>query len=166
MIRVIQHIKKYFSDIFGGLITLLKGMKVTGYYFTHARTEILTQQYPENRDELQMFERFRGEVIMPHNEDNEHRCTGCQACEIACPNGSIEIVWDRKVNPETGKKKKEIDTFVYHLSLCTMCNLCIPACPTDAIIMGQDFEHAVYDRSDLTKVLNKPGSKLAPGVEE
>jgi len=157
---------KYFSDIGYGIKTLLKGMKVTGYYFSHARKEIITQQYPENRDTLKMFDRFRGEVIMPHDGNNEHRCTGCQACEIACPNGSIEIIWDRKPNPETGKKKKAIVEFVYHLSMCTMCNLCIPACPTDAIIMGQDFEHAVFDRSKLTKVLNEPGSKLAPGVEE
>jgi NADH-quinone oxidoreductase subunit I len=166
MINVVKNIKTYFGEIFGGLKTLLKGMQVTGYYISHAKKEILTQQYPENRDTLQMFERFRGEVIMPHNENNEHRCTGCQACEIACPNGTIEIVWDRKVNEETGKKKKEIDKFVYHLSLCTMCNLCIPACPTDAIKMGQGFEHAVYDRSELTKVLNLPGSKLMDGVEE
>ena len=50
--------------------------------------------------------------------------------------------------------------------MCTMCNLCIPACPTDAIKMGGDFEHAVYDRSKLTKVLNKSGSKLRAGVED
>lgn len=166
MIRLLRHIKQYFAEIFNGLKSLIQGMKVTGYYISHPKKEILTQQYPENKDSLKMFERFRGEVIMPHNEDNEHRCTGCQACEIACPNGTIEIVWDRKVNPDTGKKKKEIDTFVYHLSLCTMCNLCIEACPTDAIKMGQDFEHAVFDRSELTKVLNKPGSKLMKGVEE
>lgn len=164
--RILRNIANYFAEIFSGVRTLLKGMRVTGYYFSHAPKEIITQQYPENRDTLQMFERFRGEVIMPHDENNEHRCTGCQACEIACPNGSIEIVWDRKVNPETGKKKKEIDQFVYHLSLCTMCNLCIPACPTDAIKMGHDFEHAVYDRSELTKVLNLPGSKLMAGVED
>jgi len=102
---------------------------------------------------------------MPHDENNEHRCTGCSACEIACPNGTIEIIWDRKENEE-GKKKKLIDKFVYHLQMCTMCGLCIPACPTDAIIMSQDFEHAVFDRSELTKVLNKPGSKLMKGVEE
>jgi NADH-quinone oxidoreductase subunit I len=68
------------------------------------------------------------------------------------------------INAE-GKKKKAIDKFVYHLELCTMCNLCIEACPTDAIKMAQTFEHSVYDRSLLTKVLNKPDSKLQEGVE-
>ncbi len=159
-------VAKYFSDIFRGVKTLLTGMRVTGYYFFHARKEIITQQYPENRDTLSMFERFRGEVIMPHNENNEHRCTGCSACEVACPNGSIEIIWSRKPDPETGKKKKRIEKFVYHLSMCTMCGLCIPACPTDAIVMGKNFEHAVFDRSQLTKILNKPGSRLMAGVEE
>ena len=160
-----KKIKDYITSIFGGLKTLLVGMKVTGFYFFNARKQILTQQYPENRETLKMFDRFRGEVIMPHNEQNEHRCTGCSACEIACPNGTIEIVWDRKENEE-GKKKKVIDQFVYHLQMCTMCGLCIPACPTDAIIMSNDFEHAVFDRSELTKVLNEPGSKLMKGVEE
>jgi len=156
----------YFKTIFNAIKSLLSGMGVTGYYFFHARKEIITDQYPENRETLEMFKMFRGEVIMPHNEDNEHRCTGCQSCEIACPNGSIEIVWDRQVDPETGKKKKMIDKHIYHLSMCTLCNLCIIACPTDAIIMSQDFEHSVYDRSFLTKILNKPDSKLMAGVEE
>jgi NADH-quinone oxidoreductase subunit I len=51
------------------------------------------------------------------------------------------------------------------LELCTMCNLCIVACPTDAIKMAQTFEHSVFDRNKLTKVLNKPGSKIREGVE-
>ena len=145
------------------MVSLLKGMKLTGYYFTHPK-EILTEQYPDNRSTLVMAERFRGEVIMPHDENNEHRCTGCQACEIACPNGSIKIITKQVINEE-GKKKKAIDTWVYHLDLCTMCNLCIVACPTDAIKMGQEFEHSVFDKSKLKKILNKPDSKLKPGVE-
>jgi NADH-quinone oxidoreductase subunit I len=95
-----------------------------------------------------------------------HRCTGCQSCEIACPNGSIEIVWDRVVNEETGKKVKVIDKHIYHLSMCTMCGLCIQACPTEAIVWGQNFENSVTDRTQLTKVLNKPGSKVHPDVKE
>ena len=136
-------------------------MKLTGYYFTH-RKEIITEQYPVFKPAL--AERFRGEVVMTHTENNEHRCTGCTACELACPNGTIKIVTKFEVTPE-GKKKKAIDKFVYHLELCTMCNLCIVACPTDAIKMAQDFEHSVFDRSKLTKVLNLPGSKLMEGVE-
>ncbi len=151
---------KYFSDVLGGMYTLWQGMSITGKHFVRAPKEIITQEYPDNRDTLKMMDRYRGQVIMPHNENNEHRCTGCQACEMACPNGSIEIVWKRDIDERTGKKKKMIDKHIYHLSMCTMCNLCILACPTDAIEMGKDFEYAVYDRSELTKVLNKPGSRL------
>ena len=158
----------YISGIFKGIGTLLTGMKVTGYYIAHARKEIITQQYPENKATLKMFDRFRGEVIMPHygEDDLKHACTGCSACELACPNGTIEIISKRVVDEETGKKSKIIDNFIYHLSMCTMCGLCIPACPTDAIKMGQNFEHAVYDRKSLTKVLNRPGSLLDPEVKE
>jgi NADH-quinone oxidoreductase subunit I len=154
-------IRKYISEIINAVKSLLTGMKLTGYYFTH-RKEIVTEQYPEFRAKLS--ERFRGEVVMPHTENNEHRCTGCTACELACPNGTIKIVTKFDITPE-GKKKKAIDKFVYHLELCTMCNLCIEACPTDAIKMAQNFEHSVFDRSQLTKVLNKPDSKLMEGVE-
>ena len=156
----------YFSDIYNGIKTLLTGMSITGKYFLHSRKGAITQQYPDNRDTLKMFERFRGEVVMPHDENNEHRCTGCQKCELACPNGSIEIIWDRQIDPETGKKKKIIDKHIYHLGMCTMCSLCIEACPTDAIKWAQNFENSVYDRTYLTRVLNKPGSKLMPGVED
>ena len=77
-------------------------MKITGFYFTHPK-EIITQQYPENKETLKMFDQFRGEVIMPHDDNNEQACTGCEACEIACPNGTIEIISDRILNEETGK---------------------------------------------------------------
>ncbi len=156
----------YFGDIINGIKTLFTGMSVTGKYFIRARKEIITREYPDNRKEIKMFERFRGEVIMPHDENNEHACTGCSSCEIACPNGSIEIIWDRVVDPETGKKKKIIDKHIYHLSMCTMCGLCIQACPTNAIVWGQSFENSVFDRSELTKVLNKPGSKVRADVKE
>ncbi len=156
---------EYISTIFRTLGSLWKGMKLTGYYFFHPK-EILTQEYPENRSKLVLGERFRGEVTMTHNENNEHRCTGCSACEIACPNGTIRIISKFDIDPETKKKKKAIDSFVYHLGMCTFCNLCIVSCPTDAIKMSHEFEHSSRDRKSLTKILNKPGSKLMQGVEE
>ena len=156
-------LKDYISDIFKATKSLLTGMRRTGYYFIHPQ-EIKTEQYPDNRDTLVLAERFRGEVVMLHDENNEHACTGCTACELACPNATIKIITKFDMTPE-GKKKKALDTFVYHLELCTMCNLCIVACPTDAIKMAQNFEHSVFDRSKLTKVLNKPGSKIREGIE-
>jgi NADH-quinone oxidoreductase subunit I len=156
-------IKQYISEVWNAITSLLKGMKTTGYYFVNPK-EIITEQYPDNRQNLNLSARFRGEVIMPHDQNNEHACTGCTACELACPNGTIKIITKFDISPE-GKKKKALDTFIYHLELCTMCNLCVEACPTDAIKMGQNFEHSVYDRSRLTKKLNKPGSKIREGVE-
>jgi NADH-quinone oxidoreductase subunit I len=156
-------LKEYIKDVYNGVSSLLKGMRKTGYYFFHPK-EIITEQYPDNRATLNLAPRFRGEVVMPHEEHNEHACTGCTACELACPNGTIKIITRFDISPE-GKKKKAIDTFIYHLELCTMCNLCIEACPTDAIKMAQNFEHSVYDRSKLTKKLNLPGSKIREGVE-
>jgi NADH-quinone oxidoreductase subunit I len=158
-----KSIIKYFAEIFHGVIALVQGMRVTGYYFFHPKT-IVTQQYPENRATLKMFENFKGEVIMPHNEKNEHKCTACGICEMNCPNGSIEIL-SKMVVQEDGKKKKVLEKHIYHLGMCTFCNLCVKTCPSNAIVMGNDFEHAVFNRAKLTKVLNQPGSILMKGVE-
>ena len=99
-------IKNYLTDVYLGVRSLVKGMKKTGYYFVHPK-EIITQQYPENRHSLNLSERFRGEVVMKHDENNEHACTGCTACELACPNGTIKIITNFDVSPE-GKRKKAI----------------------------------------------------------
>ena len=42
---------------------------------------------------------------MLHDENNEHACTGCTACELACPNATIKIITKFDITPE-GKKKK------------------------------------------------------------
>ncbi len=154
----------YIISILKGIWTLIQGMQVTGHYFFRPKL-ILTQQYPENREKLEMFDRFRGEVVMPHNEHNEHKCTGCGICELNCPNGSIEII-SKSIELPDGKKKRAIDKHIYHLSMCTLCNLCIKSCPEGAIVMAQTFEHAVWDRTKLTKVLNQPGSHIMEKVKE
>ncbi|HLP73875.1 MAG TPA: 4Fe-4S binding protein [Bacteroidales bacterium] len=156
-------IGNYFKEIIYGIKSLVNGMKVTGSYFVRPRT-IVTQKYPENRKDLVMFDRFKGEVIMPHNEKNEHKCTGCGICEMNCPNGSIEII-TKTVETEDGKKKKVIDKHIYRLSMCTFCGLCVKTCPSNALAFGQEFEHAVFNRQHLVKVLNKPGSQLMKGTE-
>ncbi|MBN1199734.1 MAG: 4Fe-4S binding protein [Bacteroidales bacterium] len=153
----------YFAEIFRGLKSLLIGMSVTGRYF-FSPGQIVTQQYPENRKKLKMFDRFKGDLIMPHDQNNQHRCTGCGICETNCPNGSIEVISDRIELPD-GKKKRIIDKHIYHLSMCTFCGLCVKTCPSNALAWDQTFEHAVFDRSKLTKILNKPGSSIIKDIE-
>ena len=158
-----MYLIRYIKEVWSALRSLWTGLRTTFYYFSHHK-EIIAQEYPDNRHTLVLPERFKGEVVMPHNEINEHRCTGCTACELACPNGTIKVITKFDITPE-GKKKKAIDKLVYHLELCTLCNLCIEACPSDAIKMAQTFEHSVFNRNDLIKVLNKPDSKIMEGVE-
>jgi len=110
---------EYFRGIFNGLRSLLNGLSVTGKYFVKPGTTV-TQQYPNNRKDLKMFDMFKGEVIMPHNEKNEHKCTGCGICEINCPNGSIEII-SATIVKDDGKKQRIIDKHIYHLGMCTFC---------------------------------------------
>ena len=156
-------ILKYLKEIIDGVWSLMKGMKVTGSYFVRPGT-IVTQKYPDNRKTLVMFDRFKGEVVMPHNENNEHKCTGCGICEINCPNGTIEVI-SKSLILEDGKKKRAIDQHIYRLGMCTFCALCVKTCPSSALAFSQEFEHAVFNRSGLIKVLNKPGSLLMKGVE-
>jgi NADH-quinone oxidoreductase subunit I len=112
-----------------------------------------------------MFDRFRGEVIMPHDEKNQHTMYRLRNLRIELPKRFIEII-TKMIETAEGKKKKVIDKHIYHLGMCTLCNLCVKACPTGAIVMGQKFEHAVWDRTQLTKVLNQPGSELMKDVKE
>lgn len=106
----------YIKDVFGAVKSLAIGMRRTLFYFVRPK-EIITQQYP---DEMPVIaERFRGEVVLMHDENNEHACTGCTACELACPNGSIKIVTKFDISPE-GKKKK----LLTHLCITWKCALC------------------------------------------
>jgi NADH-quinone oxidoreductase subunit I len=153
----------YIKEIVLGVWSLLKGLQVTGSYFFRPST-IVTQKYPNNRKELVMFERFKGEVVMPHNENNEHKCTGCGICEINCPNGTIEVI-SKTILTADGKKKRAVDKHIYRLGMCTFCALCVKSCPSNALAFSQEFEHAVFNRALLIKVLNKPGSQLMKGIE-
>ncbi|ADV43304.1 NADH-quinone oxidoreductase subunit I [Bacteroides helcogenes] len=146
------------NSYLGGLIhaigSLLTGMKTSMTVFLRQKT---TEQYPENRATLKLSPRFRGTLIMPHNDNNEHRCVACGLCQMACPNDTIRVT-SHTVETEDGKKKKVLEKYEYDLGSCMFCQLCVNACPHDAITFDQNFEHAVFDRTRLVLTLNHPGS--------
>lgn len=147
----------YIKELISGIWALLQGMKITMINFCRPK---VTEQYPENRGKKQPFERFRGELVMLHNEKNEHKCTACGICQMNCPNHTIKVM-TRQETTEDGKTKKVLDKYMYDLGSCTFCGLCTQVCPQKAISWTPNFEHAVFTRSKLEKQLNHAGSKLA-----
>ena len=100
-------------------------------------TKKVTEQYPENRG----------------------------LCQMACPNGTIKVT-SETITTEDGKKKKILAKYEYNLGSCIFCQLCVNACPHNAITFDQNFEHAVFDRSKLILTLNHPGSHVEEKKKE
>ena len=143
--------RRYASSLIHGIWTLVNGLKVTFIEFFTKKT---TDEYPENRATLVMFDRYRGVLTMPDDETGKNKCTACGLCEINCPNGTLKIESEMITDEETGKKKKVLVKYRYDLGSCMFCLLCANVCPTDAIVFEPKFEHAVFNRTKLAKVLN------------
>ena len=153
-----MNIKEYFSSLIEGTHSLIKGMEVTG---KELFTKKVTEQYPENRAELKIPERFRATLQFIYDDEGYHKCIACKTCERNCPNGTIEII-TRMVDLPNGKKKMKLDKYMYDLGSCTFCGLCVSTCPTNAIEFSNDFEQAVFRREALIKQLNYLPEKEKP----
>lgn len=151
-------IKDYFKGLGQGVTSLFKGLSVTGKEFV---TPKITEKYPDNRENMNISQRFRARLELVYDKDGNHKCIACGTCERVCPNGTITLetkmteTWD-------GKKKKKLDKYIYDLGSCTFCQLCVLTCPTDAIEFSNDFEQAVFTREKLVKQLNYLPEKPEP----
>lgn len=140
--------KTYIGKLFFGIKSLCTGFKVTGKEFF---TKKVTEQYPDNRDSLQISPRFRGRLVMP----DPAKCVACGLCQINCPNDTIKVVTEMVTDEETGRKKKVLLAYEYDLGACMFCQLCVNVCPHKAITFSTEFENAVYDRAHLKLFLDK-----------
>jgi NADH-quinone oxidoreductase subunit I len=159
---------RYIKEVFTGCYRLLQGMYITLLNMLRPK---VTQQYPENRGKRVYPERFRGLLTMPHNAQNQHKCTACGICMMNCPNGTINVISKTvetvttTTTPEgetksVTKSKKALDKYMYDLGSCIFCALCTSSCPQDAIEWTNEFEHSVFTRDKLYKQLNREGSEL------
>ncbi len=127
-----EAIREYFGHVTDVVKTFWEGLSVTLSYM--ARRPITTQ-YPdriEKRIADTLPERYRGLL-----EVDTSVCTGCMACERACPIGVIKIATDKDpVNP----KQRVITQFDIDESKCMFCGLCVEPCPTGAIQHTREFE--------------------------
>ncbi len=150
-------IVNYIKNIGIGIYRLLQGMYITMLNMIRPK---VTEQYPENRGKKESFERFRGELTMPHDENNQHKCTACKICETNCPNGTIQVIVKTETDEVSGKEKKVLDKYIYDIGSCIFCALCTETCPQDAITWKPDFEHSTFTSGKLVKKLNNEGSTL------
>ena len=151
-------IKDYFSSLFKGTWSLLQGMQVTGKELV---TPKVTKQYPENRSNLEIADRFRATLKFVYDAEGNHKCIACGLCQMNCPNGTIHIE-TKMVELPDGKKKRKLDKYMYDLGSCTFCQLCVLSCPHGAIEFSNDFEQAVFTRDKLVQQLNYLPEKETP----
>jgi NADH-quinone oxidoreductase subunit I/NAD(P)H-quinone oxidoreductase subunit I len=118
------------------------GLSITASYLFRRP---VTVQYPDRtpmpvRDMLPP--RYRGFL-----EVDASICTGCQACERACPIACIAIVLEKDpANP----KQRNVSQFDIDEAKCMFCGLCVEPCPTGAIQHTREFEASTRHVRNLT----------------
>lgn len=122
--------KQYFSDIWSGVVSTYKGLRLTLRYFF---TPKVTMEYPEVRPQIP--EGHRG-----IHRYFEAQCMLCRACEKTCPVDCIVI-------EAVGKGKNALITrFDIDYSKCLFCNLCCEACNPSCIHMGDEYDLSTATR--------------------
>lgn len=123
--------------------SMVLGHSVT---FRELATRPITILYPEQKPEFPTGSRSVP-VLKINEESGWLNCTSCGLCERTCPPSCIKI--EQAVDPDTNKKKPWPHRFDLDLSHCMVCNLCIEACPFDALEMLDVAELCTYQVQDL-----------------
>lgn len=153
------------------MLGILRSMGVTAKVM-FARKPV-TIQYPEVHREIPNRDRAFP-ILIWDEEHDEPFCTGCHACERACPVECMTVVM--KDNPKhasgESKRRKIIDEFWIDYGRCMRCNICVEVCNFEAIGMNNTWaghELSRYDRSqlvmDVDQLLSQSrAKKVEPGL--
>jgi formate hydrogenlyase subunit 6/NADH:ubiquinone oxidoreductase subunit I len=132
----------YLSNITSAFATTFEALSVT---FSHLFRKPYTVQFPDRVDvRVQDTLPFRYRGIL---EVDLEICTGCLACERACPIDCIVI--DATKDKQT--KQMILTRFDIDIAKCMFCGLCSEPCPTGSIHHTREFEGADYSLESLVK---------------
>lgn len=124
--------REYGGSIRDTVKSIWHGLSITLSYLVRRP---VTVQYPDRtplpvRDMLPP--RYRGFL-----EVDAAICTGCQACERACPINCIAITLEKD---PSNPKQRLVTQFDIDEAKCMFCGLCVEPCPTGAIQHTREFE--------------------------
>ncbi len=94
---------------------------------------------------------FRGPVHLIVDEQGQHKCVACLACQKICPTGAIPVL---TVAKNEQNKNVPVD-FVFDDALCCYCGLCVEVCPTEALEHSQASDVATGTRPVLRRTILK-----------
>jgi NADH-quinone oxidoreductase subunit I len=164
------------------LWSLIVGLQVTGRNFCRRQ---VTVHYPRQEIEPEINESFRGpiQLVASPKDPGKPKCISCLICVWSCPSGCITVTKSKPppVTPEQEKAFQEAEArgeevqrpaaprepagWRYDFSLCSLCGICIEACPVGSI----EFSHKLYiagtSREDFKYDLLAPFIK-AGGAKE
>jgi NADH-quinone oxidoreductase subunit I len=137
-----QSASEYVGGIKDTVQSFWHGMSIT---LSHVLRRPITIQYPDRTD-LHVRDvlppRYRGFL-----EVDVSICTGCQACERACPISCIQMVLEKDpANP----KQRLVTQFDIDEGKCMYCGLCVEPCPTGSIQHTREFEASQRSIRNLT----------------
>jgi formate hydrogenlyase subunit 6/NADH:ubiquinone oxidoreductase subunit I len=135
-------VRRYFKNLKDAVTTIFEGMTVT---CSHLVRKPYTIQYPDRvpvrvQDTLPF--RYRGIL-----EVDLEICTGCLACERACPIDCIVI--DAPKDQKT--KEMLLTRFDIDIAKCMYCGLCSEVCPTGSIHHTTEFEGSDFSLESMIR---------------
>src|SRR5918992_2003288 len=138
------------------MIGVLKSLSVTLGTMTR---KPVTIQYPTEHRKVPVRDRAFPVLLWDFAID-EPFCTGCHACERACPVECMTVTMrDNPLFAEgKSKRRKIIDEFYIDYGRCMRCNICVEVCNFDAIAMNNTWaghELSTLDRKDLVVDLDQ-----------
>ena len=138
------------------MLGILKGMYVT---FSVMLRKPVTIQYPSTHRPVPQRDRAFP-ILLWDKEVDEPFCTGCHACERACPVECMTVVMTDNPLHAAGKSKRRkiVDAFWIDYGRCMRCNICVEVCNFEAIAMNNTWaghELSRFDRNELVLDLDQ-----------
>ena len=127
----------YLKNIWHGVSTTAKGMKLT---WRHFLTKPTTIQYPDPGEET-YFSPYERSL----HEFEPEKCIVCFLCAKACPVDCIRIEDDPTKKSKAGKF---LTVYEIDYAKCLFCSLCVDPCPVDCIHMGTQYDLSAFQRDD------------------